>query len=370
MIIFQVLDTNDPSIVQNSAKFPSVKSFDSNVNFYRYDYYMDYEKDGLTKDLDNLHKSINTDITSRRKLLQYYTSKYDKFKKGSMNPNDVLSKSFGHIFFVRPDCNLYEQGYSNKKATPKLLSSVKNLSEYYYAFKHSPDLIRQLTQSDAGYPHEFMMLLSNKARSFSISDQYIGSDSYGASLTGYKIAYGRGDSESKGVGKFSINYIDNRDLDIYHLHKMWIDYIGYVYRGKLVPKDDYIINRIIDYATCVYYILCAEDGETIIFWSKYYGVFPTEAPSSGFSYTSDNGGGVKQPELQLEYQYSWKEDFNPLSLIEFNTHSNKNNLKYISNYQPDLIGTGYTWAGAPFIETFNGSNDVPYTFKLRFRPES
>lgn len=363
---FAAVEQQAPSIIQNTAKFPPVKSFDSGK--YRYDYYMDYERDGLMGGLhvgrdDGIRKSLNIDIMSRRQLFLNYTEAYNKFKLA--NPNDMLSKSFAHVFFVRPDCNIFEGPWMGGQ----LAGNLKTLSEFYYALKHSPELLRQLTQSNAGYGHELMLYLSNKASSFELSDEVIEIDTYGNSMTGYKVPYGKHDVGSKTSGTFNITYYDDRDLHIYHLHRLWLNYISYVYRGKVSPLSEYIINKVIDYATCVYYILTAEDGETIIFWSKYWGVFPTNAPSSAYSYTIGNSGGIDNPEIHVQYQYAWKEDFNPLTLIEFNTHTRNLGFSYVPNYQASKLGTGYTWAGSPFIETISNPNsmEMPYTFKLRFR---
>ena len=359
------LTQSDPSIVQNEYNFPPSKGFDSSKGYYRYDYYMDYERDGVMSGLhvnkdDAIRRSVNIDIMSRGDLVKKYYENYNKFK--ITNANDILAHSFAHVFFVRPDCNILSSPSS-------LTSKVSGYSEFYYALKQANFLLRELTQTEAGYNHEFALYLSNKARSFEVSDEYINSGTYGQSLTGFKIPYGKSNVESQAGGKFSIMYHDDRDSHIYHLHKLWTNYISYVYRGKLNPKDKYLVNKVLDYPVCVYYILTAEDGETVIFWSKYWGVFPLDAPSSAFSFNLDNAGGITNPEIKIEYQYAWKEDFNPLSLIEFNTHTRKLGFKYVPSYQASKLGTGYTWAGPPFIETMNNPNglDLPYTFKLRFR---
>jgi hypothetical protein len=299
---------------------------------------------------------------------------YNRYKVENLN--DQLSKTFSHVFFVRPDCNIFDSSSIinwNEPDTVKLAQGLNNLSEFVYTKKHSPEILRQLTQADSGYSDQFMMLLSNKAKSFELSDEYIKSDEYGTALTGYKIPYGKHNVESKTADKVTISYIDDRDLHIYNLHKMWTDYISYVYRGKIWPKEEYILNKILDYATCLYYIVCAEDGETIIFWAKYWGVFPLDAPSTAFSWSSDTPGGIKTPEIRVQYQYAWKEDYNPLSLLEFNQHSastmDDGKFTYSPIFQESKLGVGYTWVRAPFIETFRGDKyGVPYTFKLRFRP--
>lgn len=156
-------------------------------------------------------------------------------------------------------------------------------------------------------------------------------------------------------------------MNHFHMHKVWTDYISAVYRGEMSPHLKYINNKIIDYASAVYYILCAEDNETILFWTKYYGVFPTMAPSSVLSW--GKGNLLAHPEYSIEYEYAFKEDFNPLTLVEFNEHDyGKTNFTYVPTYSHNNLGIGQPWVGAPFIETVNGNSiERPYTLKLRFR---
>ena len=367
------IESQVTSIVQNQYNFPKTNFMQNGIQYY--DYSMDYFSDtmmfknvgkrAVLEDINELYQSINIDIRNRQPLYQKYLTFYNRYKLE--NADDHLTKSFAHVFFVRPDCNLFSGGKD-------LLPAVANIPQFYYSHKHSNGILQSLThnafiQNNTG--GQFMFYLSNKARSFEISDEYINADTYGSGMTGYKIPYGRSNVESKTAKTFSIKYIDDRDLHVYQIHKMWVDYISMVFRGKLVPKQSYILNKILDYATCVYYILTAEDGETIIFWSKYWGVFPVECPSSSFSFSLENSGGVKTPEINIQYQYAWKDDFDPLTLVEFNEHSMLD-YKYVKTYNDSKIGTGYTWSGAPFIETYknNDPNNTPYTFKLRFRPDS
>lgn len=361
------VDRKDPSIIQNNYAFPAVIGTD-NRGVYQYDYYRNYERDGMLAGLTPIKKAINLDYTGRETLFKKYVQNYNKYKVA--NPNDALSRSFAHVFFVRPDCNVLTRSGGGGYELP---SQLQKKSMWYYAYKHSPELLHELCQ-DSGFDNDFMFLLSNSAKSFQISDEYIKTDEYGKGLTGYKIPYGMHDVESKTSDTFSITYEDDRDLHIYQLHKLWIDYISGVYRGKYYPRDDYLTlktyEKTIDYSSACYYILTAEDGETIIFWSKYYGVFPTNASSNTFSWSK--GTLLSTPDLDITYKYAWKEDFDPLTLVEFNGHSSfpsGGRYTYTNSYQSSILGTGNTWGGSPFIETFNGNGEIPYTFKLRFRPD-
>ena len=246
-----------------------------------------------------------------------------------------------------------------------LTDTVSQDPSFTYAFHKSPELLRQLV-SDSGYDNDFMMFLSNKARSFDIKEEFIGSDTYGKAITGHKVAYGKTNVESQTAGEISITFEDDRDLHVYQLHKLWTDYISKVYQGIFDPKVEYMLEKILDYVSNVYYILTAEDGETVIFWSKYYGVFPTTTSSNNYSWTA--GEPMHTPTCTITYQYSFKEDYNPLSLNDFNTNSSRNTYGYLPIISTsDRFTVNSTWVGAPFVEVFNNESLAPYTFKLRFR---
>lgn len=311
-----------------------------------------------------MNKALNIDLdgnpmTSFRKQ----TLLYNRFKVPSIN--DTFQKGFPHVFFVRPNLNLLED--SGKKLRPQIQAN----SNFLYAWNNSPDLIYQLVGDAPNMDHDWMFYLSNKAESFSLSDEYIETGTYGKTWTGWQVTYGKHNIASKTSGDFSIKYTDDRNLHIYHLHKLWVEYIANCYRGTFTPRKEDIFNKIRDYATAVYYIVTAEDGETIIFWSKYYGVFPTTIPSTHLSWTS--GQVIQKQEFDIKYNFSFKEDFNPLALIEFNTNTRMQKIvPYIATYDPNLGHVGNSWVGAPFIELVDNHKDDqygdnPYTFKLRYK---
>ena len=352
-----------PSIVQNSYKFPSIRR-KSSKGYYLYNYEMNYSNDGLLKDMDGIYKDLNIITRGIHSTYKKNLEKYNRFKLAM--PDDILTKGFAHVFFTRPDCNILTE--SNK-----LTSKVSKDANFLYAYNHRPSLLKNLCQG-VGNKNHFNLFLSNKAQSFSLSDENITTDTYGTTFKKNGVSFGRHSIASRANGNFDITYTDNRDLDVFHFHKLWTDYISNVYTGKWTPKLKYLYNRIIDYACSVYYILTAEDGETIIFWSKYYGVFPENIPSSSYSWAK--GNIITAPELNIRYQYSFKEDFNPLSLIEFNINSlngklTSGNLNYAPTYNDKLGHVGNTWVGAPFVETIMGeknSMNLPdYTMKLRFK---
>lgn len=319
-----------------------------------------------TEPLDTIIDKLNRTVylpdrnETYHSMLQTYSEYYNRYKV--VNPNTGLQKGFAHVFFVRPSCNILDGGY-------KLLAQLVGNESFNHIAEASPWVLRELVANN-GQNHDFMMLLSNYAKSFSLSDETMTTESYGKSYTGFKITIGKNINESRSSGQFSINFSDDRNLHVYQTLKAWVEYISGCYRGQIVPDGENIKNKILDYASSVYYILTAEDGETIVFWSKYYGVFPTDIPSSQLAWGA--GNVVKNPEMDVQFVYSFKRDYSPYSLLEFNYNARVDNStgEYAPIYDDNLLTASNNMVGSPFIETIrNTDGKIPIEFKLRFRPK-
>lgn len=358
-------DVRDPSIVQNSARFPSIDSYkkEGKTKVPVYNYYMDYDQDGVNSDLVRIRQNMNYSPLTSSQMYKTTVAKYNRFKLA--NPSDILSRGFAHVFFTRPDCNIFKDNVGSQA-----VAKVETNPNFKYALCNKKELLYNLTQVSTSYTANpaWNWILSNKALSFSLTDESINVDKYGTTYGKNSIAYGKSNEESKAAGEFNITFQDTRDLDIFHIHKLWVDYISNVYIGRWYPKQEYLWQRIIDYACSVYYIITAEDGETILFWSKYYGCFPTNIPSSSYGWSA--GSPIESQRLDLTYQYSFKEDYNPQSLVELNLNTGidpTNKIEYVATYNPTIGAVGTTWVGSPFIETVKDEGTDSYSFKLRFR---
>lgn len=303
-----------------------------------------YSAKNLSDDMLKIRE--NLDMSYRKKNGDFYGGlmpelfrNFNRFKVTF--PDYHLPKTFAYVFFTRPDLNIIkEDGSMTYKAAHDDL--------YNYIWANNKDIMMSLTQY-FDKTHQFNTFLSNVAGSFEISDEFIKTTEHGETLTGNKIQYGKSDIESKAAGDFSINYIDDANLSIYKMHKIWVDYISKVYRGEFYPKDDYLMQKVLDYACSAYYFLCGPDGETVLFWSKYFGVFPTNIPSSTLSWSRDSV--LSKPSLSINYSYSFKEDFDPVALVEFNQLSTPEakNSKARAMYDESHVSMGSTFVGAPYI---------------------
>lgn len=330
--------------------------------------------------MDIIHKELYLPTTGYKDQLNTLASRYNRFKLPNVDME--IKKGYAHVFFVRPQCHLVDERNSNE-----LLPSVLPEGAFSDIFDQNPVLVNEISDIPCGgcsQASDFMYILSNYVKSFSLNDEELHSDTYGKTYTGYKISYGKTNIESKSAGSFSVTFSDDRTLSIYKIHRMWTDYINDVYRGRLDPSIDNIANKVLDYVGAVYYILTAEDNETILFWSKYYGVYPTTIPSSQYSW---NAGSFVNPEsITIQYNYSWKEDFNTSAMLEFNSNaklgssgagsSGASSIRYDPTFKNSIYYLGPTIVGTPYIERVRPSDvdsgALPYTdkfvYKLRFVP--
>ena len=317
-----------------------------------------YTSSELKSDMSKIHHNFdieNLDTGYTDGVVKKSSTQFNRFKMAF--PDYELTKTFAYVFFTRPDLNILS-------SKTKLSTQADADPLYNYLYYNNPDLVRNLTKYGSTN-HCFNVFLSNIAKSFEISDEYIKTVEAGETFTGYKIHYGRNDIESKAAGEFSISYRDDYNLDVFKTHKLWVDYISKVFRGEFSPRSEHKQNKELDYACAVYYFLLGPDQQTILFWSKYTGVFPTSTSSSTYSW--DSQSMLKVPGPSIKYAYSIKRDFDPTHLAEFNTlSSNYSNAKPTRVYEEKHLGVGSTWVGAPFIiTTKNAKGEKVYMLKWR-----
>lgn len=321
----------------------------------------------LSDMLDDIHDAVMlppVNGENKRQLFEKMSTYYNRFKLPDYNL--PLQRGFAHVFFVRPSCNILD-------SKQELVAGLQSDPLFDYAANNTPNLLGELVMTNShNKDNEFMMSLSNFVASFSINDEYINTDTYGKTYTGYKVVYGKNDIESKTAGTLDITFADDGSFHVYQLIRLWVQYISGVYRGKFSPRKQDIWNKILDYTGSIYYIITAEDGETILFWSKYFGVFPTSMPASQYSW--GEGNLISAPQLSVSFSYSFKQDFNPYTILEFNHNAKiEDGLQHIETlpvYDYGLGHSSWKWGQKPFIELVQGESDNKYKYKLRFTKKS
>lgn len=270
-------------------------------------------------------------------------------------PDQHLPRTVPYIFFTRPNIK-----FTSK--TNELQGQYGVDSMFRAIYDQNVEIFNNM-ELQSHTQHQFNTILGSMARSFEVSDEVIKTIDTGETYTGWKMTYGRNSNESNTASQIGIQYIDDKDLRVYYMHKIWVEYINKVYRGDFQPAREMIINKTLDYATAIYYIVCAADGESILYWAKYYGVFPINTPASVFSWT--HGSPQTAPEFTINYAYSMKVEMQPSILAEFNMHSPLP-FKYRPIYDKRIMTNTPTFVGPPFVERLALKNKK-FEYKLRFR---
>jgi hypothetical protein len=177
----------------------------------------------------------------------------------------------------------------------------------------------------------------------------------GANVYGTKITY-RGNSYTADQDlSFSIEFEDNRYLEVYMLFKIYDEYCRYKNLG-LIQLDlsdtedsvwvNYTFNKVLHDQFAIYKFITADDGMTILYWGKYTGVYPTGAPRGSFSSMSGQDG--QKHTVQFKAQFF--RDMDPITITEFNKLCDK--MSYSGElplYNSDEHRINGEWAVSPYI---------------------
>lgn len=391
------MQNEDTENIINSEGFPIKLTSATNTSTAKYDYQIrvgDKRYPLMVSLEDKLMKaraSLGIQVHGRNdiaKAIKYYM--YNRFKTPDINL--AYNKTFTYVFFTRPDLNLlnYRGGANNQ---------VKNHSETAMLWRRNPDLFKLLTDyKRCKDNNNFNMLLSNQVTSFDIQDEQLSTVEAGKSWNSYEMIYGD-EYSGKGPGEFTCNFVETSDYSIINLLRLWITYIHNVKRGawrpsynllgnsdkiSINPNASHVYTKTLDYAASCYVIKCGPDGEDILYWTKYYGIFPTNTGASALSWDIATPVG-DAPKLSIKFRYCFKRDLSPISLLEFNSNANikdSTEAKSEDSFNPNYGHSSRPYVGAPFIEMkFNnpiafrndggvntGPNAPRSSIRLKFKP--
>lgn len=328
-----------------------------------YDYSIKLTSDILEK-YKEIRKTMNVPSAYNKNDINKYNHIY--FNRFRIEyPDLYLQNTTATVFFTRPDLNLFSSGSNVNK-------QLKVDPRDYWILKQDIDIGRMLVAdgggSDTSYSmHNFNPMLSNLAQSLEIQDDSVDTLENGETFTGYKMQYSKHNNKSITAGQMSIKFRETANLSVTNMHQLWVDYQSNVYKGIYIPKRDNIWKKILDYACNIYYFLLDQDGKTILFWSKYYGCFPVNVPKSSFSF--DYGSRISFPEVNVTYNYVYKSDLSPRTLVEFNNDGGNGNYTAMPIYPNNGDYNNHvtdTWVGVPFISTSRaklGQNGIYSSFE-------
>lgn len=367
----------DASIVQNSYNFPfQTKKEDlSKGTKAEYDFQFIPNDSRLPanspiKNLEDrlmearaaLGITVHGDNDIARSMKMYM---YNRFKVPDTNL--AHNKSVTYVFFTRPDLNILE-------SKDKAARQVANHTDTALLWRTHPELFKLLSSARSGDSNNFNLLLSNQVSSFSLDDEKLATIKSGKSWAEHEMVYGE-QYTGRTSGQFSCAFTETSDYDIINMMKLWMTYIDNVSRGAWLPwyprdnnfkvkngipihEDCHVYERALDYAASVYVFKCGPDGEDILYWTKYYGVFPISTGAGALSWDMSTPIG-DAPKLNIEFAYSFKKDLSPISLLEFNNIAKVDSaMGWEPSFDTNYGHSARPFVGVPYIEIDLGAPEM------------
>lgn len=258
-------------------------------------------------------------------------------------------KAFRNVFFTRPECYIV---CSETDRNPYNVARQCEMDDdIRSSVMRMPHIARMLspvyvtgtfgTNFDMD---NFNYLLSNRVTGLSV-DPFVLSvnESTGKSVEGYTVTPGM-HMESNQGGSLTVTFRDTKYLEIFEYFRLWMIYIykrkkgtfeppyaGYDYAndfpssfGELdAKKMAYYLHpydRAIEYTCSMFDIVTNEANDRILYWMKYYGLYPTNLTVSGLN-NENNGPLTSDMTVEVTFRYQYKAACTNKTLVEFNLNA-------------------------------------------------
>lgn len=311
------------------------------------DYYKGlYRSNNVAKSRSDIY---NNGDTTEQPLLN------KTFRFGIKNPYGAISTAKEFIFFTKPDLNIIERDndtglvITDSNNIPHLSPGLR--SGFWQDMFNSKKRIIELLQSSYGNHTDdpFNHLLQNMVIS-NLDIPSLDAPTVETSTNMYGISFSyRGSSEESDDGKeFSLEFKDDKYLNVYSYFRAYEEYETEKHHGTVQPWKPYIEYKILHDQIAVFKFIVDEDMETILYYGKYYGVFPTSLPRDAFSTdTFDNGISYT-----INFKSAFYEDMRPEIIDDFNSISNSLYQKckyFVRPYNPVMGRSDCRPAKAAYI---------------------
>lgn len=303
-------------------------------------------------------QTLNDNHIYRRNQIDRFT-KFTRF--GFFDPYNTNSITREYLFFTKMDLHLFD---NDGKELNSELSGNQFFINCYNNYRDSMSQLQWSMRHMTDYS-PFCNLLTNTVTSkLDLDDISIEKLETAANIMGVKMEYPLATPNSNNLYSFNLEFEDTKFLDVYMLFRIWYEYELLKVKGLVTPPNQsYTINRILHDQMAVYKFIVGEDGETIIYWAKLWGVYPTSIPRSTFSEMQD--GPTK---LSVGFSAQWVEDMDPNILSDFQALVTPQLKRYTTDISIYNYNTGMAngaWCHVPYLveSTLHGRN----TYKLKWR---
>lgn len=321
-----------------------------------------FQKEGSTNNLENstmVKKMLHQNGIYKSNEMSLHDRTY---RFGYFDP-DTLSTGREYLFFTRPDLNIIEIDSSNPN-NMYLSAGVRGIPyfEELKNFKHNIIHDLELSVDDTD---PFNHLLQNNVIS-NLDVPSLSSEMVETSTNDFGVGFAyRGSSEaSDDRPTFSLEFKDNRWLEVYDFFKTYEKYQTIKKHGNIRPKDDYIRKKILHDQFAIFKFIVDEDMETIVYYGKMYGVVPKSLPREVFSSPQFDSGVT----YTVDFEAAFYDDMEPEIIEDFNDLSKPyyDSLPYRIDVYNDVLDMVDTRpAMAAYVERVpNAYSPYGYVYKL------
>lgn len=296
----------------------------------------------------NLNDQTVSKIIRNAGIYDKNTDWYSKFGRfSSLDPYNVFPTTKEYIFFTKPDLHIFASTSNTMSLNPEL----RSIPIFTNALQMYPDVLKSL-QLSTDMAHPFVNVLTNASvSSMDIPSINANEVETSENIYGTHMTYRRSSLTSDEQDDFSVEFEDTRYLEIYMWFRLYDEYCKLKDLGMVTPVyDDYILYSILEDQMAAWKIIVSEDGETIIYFAKKWGVFPKIVPREAFSDTSNLGGGFR---FTINFKAQFIEDMDPTILSDLNAitipYGKPNDNEIISIYDRQTNSVNWEWATLPFV---------------------
>lgn len=257
---------------------------------------------------------------------------------------DPFTNGFAFIFVTKPLLFIDPVKPSSSKQASKKMAYINmtrdpEFAQFLDAEKMNDldaRLVRMLSYNLDYRTSNFLPIFTNEFRSFDSNDVVMEQTDVFDTKQGYRMPMPTYKTQSEGAGQLNISVSEDANLDFTKMMMLWVNYISNITDGVFDANPEMITNGTLDYTSSIYYFVLEPDGQTLKYWAKYTGCWPTTIPYGMFKYAKKTNEIV---DLDLPFVYTVKEDMNPKILEDFNRVSLK--IDY-GKIESDNTGGYYT----------------------------
>ena len=258
-----------------------------------------YSTTGTNPDLDSVagYKALKDDMDNVNSLIRRTMRANGIYDKSDMMYNTVFYRfpridPFNYVegtreycFFIKPDLNILDNGNLSQSIQNAQVPYFYNLYNNGYRYTTLQDLCYS---NGGGCP--FVRILSNrKTSNIDVPDIAVEELETAQNMYGTRIFYPKSSMKSDEDIDFTVEFEDTKHLEVYNFFKAYDYYRQLKWLGIISPRQEDILNKILHDHMGLYKFVLDDDGETILFWCKWTGLYPKIISRSAFSEIPEKG---------------------------------------------------------------------------------